>query len=460
MGKKNLIKSTEKKTAATPAKAKSPKAEKKPAKEASGAEASAKAAAKTKAAEEAAAKAKAEEEARKAAEVAAAKAKAEEEARAAAKAKAEEEARKAAEEAAAKAKAEEEARKAAEEAAAKAKAEEEARKAAEEAAAKAKAEEEARKAAEEAAAKAKAEEEARKAAEEAAAKAKAEEEARKAAEEAAAKAKAEEEARKAAEEESERQAALAAQAQAASASEPGLLALVFGFIDGAFGLMEKTFSAVLGGAGGKVAEKTAEVATVVKVKAADEKRNPWMVIFTGAMGLLVLLLLLTSWGNIGHFYMTDTPDGLLIERGRFAPSGRSLVEVLPGQARPSDDREYVSRNEAYEVIRNYHVKRAEKALGRKGGPDYASARKSLKSALCYTAGFSGTGDLQEKLDGVMFDELMHKASTGMGNSALKSLREARKLLEEARTLASTPARKQALEAKIQSVDQAIAALEK
>ncbi len=285
-------------------------------------------------------------------------------------------------EAEAKRKAEEEAKRKAEEEA-KRKAEEEAKRKAEEEA-KRKAEEEAKRKAEEEA-KRKAEEEAKRKAEEEA-KRKAEEEAkRKAAEEA--KRKAEEEAKRKAEEEAKRKA----EAEAAAAPPTDSIA--------------------------------AELA-------ANKPLKFGLIGF----GVIVLLLIMSSYSNTKNYYITEKDGVITIERGTFTPMGTTVLLSVSGVPMPEPPQEVYGWQEAYRLMYQHYINAADKLLEAPGIPDTAALSAQLGLAVKYAPNRELRDDARSRLVGMRAQILMHKAQASLQRRTIESALAAIEFLEEANRL--------------------------
>jgi hypothetical protein len=344
-------------------------------------------------------------------------------------AKAEEEAkRKAAEEA--KRKAEEEAkRKAAEEA--KRKAEEEAKRKAEEEA-KRKAEEEAKRKAEEEA-KRKAEEEAKRKAEEEAkhkaaeeAKRKAEEEAKhKAAEEA--KRKAEEEAKRKAAEEAKRKAEEEAKRKAAEEEAQRLAA--------------------------EEARRQTEAA------AAARSQNKPLKIGLAAFAVVLTLLILSSYSNTKKYYITAKDGTVEIWRGTFTPMGKTRLIAMPGSALPEPAKEVYGWADAYRLMYQHYIDKADALLDTPGVPDSIALTANLEQAIRYAPNRELRDAARARLINLRLLALVQKAQAALNRGTVESTQAALGFLHEARRFDLSEAEAEMLDRKIDAAQETLTQLQ-
>jgi len=319
-----------------------------------------------------------------------------------AKRKAEEEAKRKAEEEA-KRKAEEEARR---------KAEEEARRKAEEEA-KRKAEEEARRKAEEEARR-KAEEEAKRNAEEEA-KRKAEEEAKRKAEEEA-KRKAEEEAKRKAEEEAKRKAEAEAKQKAAEQMPPPPTEADAGMGSGF---------------------------------------NP---IKIGVVGFcaIILLLVFSSYTNTKKYYIAEKDGAVEIWRGTFTPMGKTRLMIMPGIQMPAEQKDVYGWQDAYRLMYQYYIEKADAILEVPGVPDTAGLTANLEKAIAYAPDRELRDAARARMMGIRMQTLVHKAQAALNRGTIESATAAIGFLKEAAQYNLSAAEAEMVQRKIEEAEAILA----
>ena len=297
-------------------------------------------------------------------------------------------------EAEAKRKAEEEAKRKAEEEA-KRKAEEEAKRKAEEEA-KRKAEEEAKRKAEEEA-KRKAEEEAKRKAEEEA-KRKAEEEAKRKAEEEA-KRKAEEEAKRKAEEEAKRKAQEEAKRKAEEEAK----------------------------------RKAEEQMTPPPAETGADAGKGFNPMKMGIIGFcaIIALLIFSSYSNTKNYYIAEKDGAVEIWRGIFAPMGKTRLMILPGIQMPPEVKKTYGWQDAYRLMYQYYIEKADATLAVPGIPDTAALTQDLEKAISYAPDREMRDAARTRLVSIHMQTLIQKAQAAMNRGTVESAEEAIGFLKEA-----------------------------
>ncbi|MBU2488925.1 MAG: hypothetical protein KKA60_06005 [Proteobacteria bacterium] len=189
-------------------------------------------------------------------------------------------------------------------------------------------------------------------------------------------------------------------------------------------------------------------------------QRPWFVLGVPLAVILALLMLFTSWGNMGNYYLVPMKSGYLLKKGRFAPMGSRTVERLPGLTVQGDFAEKYSWDQAYMIVQAYYLDRMDGALKKPEGPDYQTARKFLEKALTYAPTFEEKISLRAALTRLDFDILMSQVDEALTSEAASKIREAKDLLKDATVLASTPGQKEILRDQRIRAARALQALEK
>ncbi len=300
--------------------------------------------------------------------------------------------------------------------------------------------------------KARREEEARrKAAEEA--KRKAEEEARrKAAEEAQRKAeddarrKAAEEAQRKAEEDARRKAAEEAQRKAAEEAQ------------------RKANEAAKRKAAEEAQRKTEEEA---RRQAAEEAQQAAQaaacagqgrLVKLGALGLLAIfaLLIASSHANTRNFYIAAEDGAVEIRRGIFAPMGTTRLILMPGQVMPAEPKEVYTWQDAFALIHQFYIDRADALLEVPGVPDTAGVLASLEKALHYAPDKPSHAAALGRLASMRMQILLQKAEAALNRGSSDDARAALEYLREARDLRLSPAEVALVDHQLAAAEQSLA----
>ena len=275
--------------------------------------------------------------------------------------------------------------------------------------AKRKAEEEAKRKAEEEA-KRKAEEEAKRKAEEEA-KRKAEEEAQRKAEEEA-KRKAEEEAKRKAEEDAKRKAEEEAQRKAAEMS---------------------------GGLGSGF--------------------NPIKIGIIGFCAIIALLIF-SSYSNTKHYYIEEKDGAVEIWRGTFAPMGKTRLMIMPGIQMPQEQKEVYAWQDAYRLMYQYYIDKADAILEVPGMPDTAGLITNLEKAISYAPNRELRDAARARMVGIRVQTLVHKAQAALNRGTIESATAAIGFLKEAAQYDMSAAEADMVQRKIEDAEKVLADREK
>jgi hypothetical protein len=175
--------------------------------------------------------------------------------------------------------------------------------------------------------------------------------------------------------------------------------------------------------------------------------------------LLVVIMVGASFSNRGKFHLKNAEAGVQVLRGKFAPTGTELVMSLNGMRISDPIREAYSEKDAYLVISNYFLKKADEALDAPGGPDFAKISRHLRQAILYASTKESRNLAQLRLNSMNFLSLLHKADVALTKGKLPDLRTAKAYLEEADSYAVMDYQSELIRTRQATLDKMIAALE-
>ena len=164
----------------------------------------------------------------------------------------------------------------------------------------------------------------------------------------------------------------------------------------------------------------------------------------GALAVLILIIIGTSFSNRGMFYLEKVDDGVQVWRGKFAPIGKELVLHLKGMEMPSPVRDVYSKEEVYPMAFSYFQGKADGLLNDPGGPDFSRIKGYLHQAAPYAPTEAMRHRIQARLDGIDFVVLLHRADIALTKGTLPDLRAARGYLDKAASYASSPYQREQL----------------
>jgi hypothetical protein len=157
----------------------------------------------------------------------------------------------------------------------------------------------------------------------------------------------------------------------------------------------------------------------------------------GALAVLILIIIGTSFSNRGMFYLEKVDDGVQVWRGKFAPIGKELVLHLEGMEMPSPVRDVYSKEEVYPMAFSYFQGKADGLLNDPGGPDFSRIKGYLHQAASYAPTEAMRHRIQARLNGIDFVVLLHRADIALTKGTLPDLRAARGYLDKAASYASS-----------------------
>jgi hypothetical protein len=177
-----------------------------------------------------------------------------------------------------------------------------------------------------------------------------------------------------------------------------------------------------------------------------------------AFVVLVALIIGSSMINKNKYYINATDGALEIWQGRFAPMGEELLITLPGVELPETIKDVYSETDAFPLIFNYYVAKADTLLEVPGMPDFEGIETYLNMALPYAT----TPDLNEaayaRLNNIDLMILLYKADVAAGEATIADLEDAKSYLTEAGRLDLDDLQIDLVSQKIDAVDNLIADL--
>jgi hypothetical protein len=178
----------------------------------------------------------------------------------------------------------------------------------------------------------------------------------------------------------------------------------------------------------------------------------------GALAVLILIIIGTSFSNRGMFYVEKVDDGVQVWRGKFAPIGKELVFHLEGMEMPSPVRDVYSKEEVYPLVFSYFQGKADGLLNDPGGPDFSRIKGYLHQAASYAPTEAMRHRIQARLDGIDFVVLLHRADIALTKGTLPDLQAARGYLDKAASYASSSYQREQLAKTRAVLEKAIAGL--
>ena len=214
-----------------------------------------------------------------------------------------------------------------------------------------------------------------------------------------------------------------------------------------------------------VAEKTAEPEVSVSYEPpdsgdtiTDDPMEKAMKYLVAAFAVLIALVIGTSMMNKNKFYIHATDGALEIWQGRFAPMGEACLISLPGVQPPETIKDIYSKAEAFPLIFNYYVEKADTLLTVPGLPDFDGIKTYLNKALAYATTPAANEAVFSRLNNIELMILLYKADVSASKPTLSDLNQAKGFLSEAARLGIDDLKVNLIHQKMDAVDQQIAAL--
>jgi hypothetical protein len=190
----------------------------------------------------------------------------------------------------------------------------------------------------------------------------------------------------------------------------------------------------------------------------DDPMEKAMKYLVAAFAVLIALVIGSSMINKNKFYIHATDGALEIWQGRFAPMGEACLISLPGVQPPETIKNIYSKADAFPLIFNYYVEKADTLLIVPGLPDFAGIKTYLNKALAYATTPAANEAVFSRLNNIELMVLLYKADVSASKPTLSDLNQAKGFLSEAARLGIDDLKVDLIHQKMDAVDQEIAAL--
>ncbi len=190
----------------------------------------------------------------------------------------------------------------------------------------------------------------------------------------------------------------------------------------------------------------------------DDPMEKAMKYLAAAFAVLIALVIGSSMINKNKFYIHATDGALEIWQGRFAPMGEACLISLPGVQPPEKIKDIYSESEAFPLIFNYYVEKADTLLTVPGLPDFEGIKTYLNKALAYATTPAANEAVFSRLNNIELMILLYKADVSASKPTLSDLNQAKGYLSEAAKLDIEDLKVNLIHQKMDAVDQQIAAL--
>jgi len=190
----------------------------------------------------------------------------------------------------------------------------------------------------------------------------------------------------------------------------------------------------------------------------DDPMEKAMKYLVAAFAVLMALVIGTSMINKNKYYIHATDGALEIWQGRFAPMGEACLISLPGVQPPETIKDIYSKAEAFPIIFNYYVEKADTLLTVPGLPDFDGIKTYLNKALAFATTPAANEAVFSRLNNITLMILLYKADVSASKPTLSDLNQAKGYLSEAARLNIDDLKVDLIHQKMDAVDKQIAAL--
>ena len=132
------------------------------------------------------------------------------------------------------------------------------------------------------------------------------------------------------------------------------------------------------------------------------------------LGVIFLILIVTSIANNQQYTLKDTREGVGIWRGDFSPAGKNKIAFLPGATIPEDMEEATNRKDAMRLAYIHYMGKVDQLMDDKDiQVDLGAIRENLEKANEFAFTAEKEMAVNERLQQVDFAMLIYRADVAM-----------------------------------------------
>lgn len=212
-----------------------------------------------------------------------------------------------------------------------------------------------------------------------------------------------------------------------------------------------------------VALETEGPAQAAQPKTVKEPQGPadntfkYVIGAVGALAFVIAILVLASLSNSNKFYFKQNDQMVEVWQGWFDPMGERLVASFSDpmilEAVPEQDS--YTKKQAFGILYDYFVKRADELLNEGEAPDFKTVRSYLTHASNYVRSGSEREAIRMRLNSIEFLVLLGNTDFALRKTPLPDFQAAWGHLAKAVPVASTDLQKDILTKKLAAVEYAL-----
>lgn len=171
---------------------------------------------------------------------------------------------------------------------------------------------------------------------------------------------------------------------------------------------------------------------------------------------IIALLVFSSYSNTKNYYIAEKDGAVEIWRGIFAPMGKTRLMILPGIQMPREEKEAYGWQDAYRLMYQYYIEKADAILEVPGVPDTAALTQNLEKAIYYAPNREMRDAARVRLVGIRMQTLIHKAQAAINRGTIESATSAIGFLKEAARYDLSEAEAEMVQRKIEEAEAILA----
>jgi hypothetical protein len=168
----------------------------------------------------------------------------------------------------------------------------------------------------------------------------------------------------------------------------------------------------------------------------------------GCLAIIFGILLVASVLNSSKYYLQPKAAGLEIWRGKFSPSGKTLVATIPDAELSIPVASIYTREDAMTVVYDYYMQEAAKRSTVIGEPDFKAITGLYEKAKKYAPTAAQAGIADARLKTITAQSLIIAADEAIVEITPQNIDKALALLDEAASLATDRTQQQLIRVKI------------
>ena len=173
---------------------------------------------------------------------------------------------------------------------------------------------------------------------------------------------------------------------------------------------------------------------------------------------VLVILLMSSFANTTNFYFEKSKHGVELWQGLFAPMGEKKVAEISGTeiARKLGEQETYSKKEAFSILFEYLMNKADDVLNESRTPDLKAVQSYLRAASKYAVTSANRKAVQARLNSIDFLVISGKADLALNKGTMEGFETAKAHLTEAIPYATTDIQKEIITKRLAAIEYAMA----